>query len=372
MKTEQYNLFTHATGTQRNLTTFHYGQPGKGKKCYIQAGLHASEIPGMLVSHYLKQALDKAESENKIHGEIVLVPVANPIGLDQTLLSYQIGRFDLSSGRNFNRGFPWVLDALSSAITDKLTENETQNTLIIRQTLKNILISPNPVSELASMQQRLSWLACDADIIIDLHCDSESVVHIYTHPVHMDIARQLGGLMRAKTILYTTLQGGESFDEAHVNHWIALTEKFPDYPISPSACAGFTLELRGQANVNHTLAREDASHLLDFLRLHNILSGSKPVVPQLEYEPSPLEGTEVLYAKSPGIIVYHKQCGEMCQPGDIVVDVINPLDNQCHTYTSTTKGILFARQNRRYATTGMDLAYIAGHEPLRQGMLLSA
>jgi predicted deacylase len=76
------------------------------EKIYLQAGLHADEIPGMLVLHYLKRLLNQAERRAELRGEIILVPVANPPGLAQVVLNGGIGRFDLASGRNFNRDFP--------------------------------------------------------------------------------------------------------------------------------------------------------------------------------------------------------------------------------------------------------------------------
>lgn len=54
MKSKHHKLPEHALGGQRQITSFHFGQPGKGEKIYLQAGLHADEVPGMLVLHYLK------------------------------------------------------------------------------------------------------------------------------------------------------------------------------------------------------------------------------------------------------------------------------------------------------------------------------
>ena len=106
MKIKHYTLPEHALGGQRQLSHFHFGAPGTGEKVYLQAGLHADEIPGMLVLHYLKRLLSQAERRGELRGEIILVPVANPPGLAQVLLSGGVGRFDLASGRNFNRDFP--------------------------------------------------------------------------------------------------------------------------------------------------------------------------------------------------------------------------------------------------------------------------
>ena len=70
-------------GTQRRISSFHYG--AGQLKAYVQASLHADELPGMLVAHHLRQRLAGLEAEGQLLGEIVVVPVANPIGLGQSV-----------------------------------------------------------------------------------------------------------------------------------------------------------------------------------------------------------------------------------------------------------------------------------------------
>lgn len=88
---ETIDLPVASPGTHRSLNIIRYGTPGKGGKVYIQAGLHADEAPGFLVAHHLEQLLDSA----RVNGEIILVPVANPIGLGQWRDETLQGRFDL-------------------------------------------------------------------------------------------------------------------------------------------------------------------------------------------------------------------------------------------------------------------------------------
>ena len=40
-------------GTERHLTVHAYGDPDARPKAYLQAGLHADELPGSLVLHHL-------------------------------------------------------------------------------------------------------------------------------------------------------------------------------------------------------------------------------------------------------------------------------------------------------------------------------
>jgi predicted deacylase len=63
----QHPLTSSCLGTQRQLSSFHFGQPGSpAGKAYIQASLHADELPGMLTAWELKQALQVLEQEGKL------------------------------------------------------------------------------------------------------------------------------------------------------------------------------------------------------------------------------------------------------------------------------------------------------------------
>ena len=104
MQIQTHPLISPALGTERQLQSFHYG-PAGAQKIYVQSSLHADELPGMLVSWALRRKLAALEAAGKLRGEIVVVPVPNPIGLNQHLLGQHIGRFETYSASNFNRGF---------------------------------------------------------------------------------------------------------------------------------------------------------------------------------------------------------------------------------------------------------------------------
>ncbi|MBY0466263.1 MAG: succinylglutamate desuccinylase/aspartoacylase family protein, partial [Burkholderiales bacterium] len=92
MRVLEHPLISQSIGTQRTLTSLHFGEAGARPKVMIQASLHADELPGMLVAHHLRQHLAQAEANGELRGEVVLVPIANPIGLSQTVLHSQLGR----------------------------------------------------------------------------------------------------------------------------------------------------------------------------------------------------------------------------------------------------------------------------------------
>jgi predicted deacylase len=44
-------------------------------------------------------------NSGQLLAKVIIVPVANPIGLGQVLQASHLGRFHLGTGQNFNRGF---------------------------------------------------------------------------------------------------------------------------------------------------------------------------------------------------------------------------------------------------------------------------
>ena len=154
MKVQHHSLSV-SSGTQRELVSLHFGSAEHGKKVYIQASLHADEVPGMLVSHYLRQTLAELEASGQISAEIVLVPIANPIGLAQEVYGSAIGRFDLSNGINFNRGYQHLTPPLIAALDGKLGDSTGANVQTIRTEALAILQRWQPNSEAGQMKKVL-------------------------------------------------------------------------------------------------------------------------------------------------------------------------------------------------------------------------
>jgi uncharacterized protein len=106
MQIERHELLAAVPGMSRQIYSFHYGPPASCGKIYIQSSLHADELPGMLVLSASQATADAAlEASGALRRHIVLVPVANPLGLEQVLMDVPQGRFDNESRENFNRFF---------------------------------------------------------------------------------------------------------------------------------------------------------------------------------------------------------------------------------------------------------------------------
>ncbi|MFC4158023.1 M14 family metallopeptidase [Chitinimonas lacunae] len=372
MRIQRHSLLSPSLGTQREVVSFHYGPPNGVGKVYMQGSLHADELPGMLTLHHLRPLLQRAEDQGLLRGEVVLVPVANPIGLDQTLLYDHMGRFEAGSGENFNRRYPDFAPLIRDRLASRLGADPEENRRLIRDAMAEALLEVPPLTELESLRQVLVSLAYDADVVLDLHCDFEAVMHLYVETPYCAQAEPLMRYLGAQTVLLARGSGGHSFDEALSGVWWQLDEFFDGrFPI-PLSCLSATVELRGKADVDHVNAAEDAARLFDFLVHRGIVAGDPPPLPPARCEPTPLAGSQTLRAPQAGVVVFLRQVGERIEVGDVVAEVIDPISGLATPVQSGVGGCLFARENRRYATRGMDLCKIAGSVPFRTGYLLSA
>ena len=361
-----------AAGTRRELSVQRFGRAGSGPKAYIQAALHADELPGMLAAQYLRRIFLELEQQGALLGEVLLVPVANPVGLAQTLLGTSQGRFDLRSGQNFNRMFHNLSKNVLQRVESQLGPDAAVNTKQIRDAIRASLAELTATDELGAQRLALMRLAADADVVLDLHCDCESVLHLYTGTPLWDRAAPLAGLLGARVSLLATESGDDPFDEACARIWWDIAEMVGDrFPI-PMACLSATVELRGFADVSHELAQQDAAAIVDFLRLQGIVGGALTREVPVPAEPTPLAGCMPLTAPVAGLVVYLTQLGTQVKAGDPLIDLIDPLSGEVHQLTAPVDGLFFARENRRYVPPGTRLAKVAGRDAVRSGPLLSA
>jgi predicted deacylase len=370
MQARQHQISTPESGASYQLSSFHFGTPRQGKKVYIQAALHADEVPGMLVSQFLRTELAALEAQGKVLGEIILVPAANPLGLAQAIIGAPFGRFDLSTGTNFNRAYKHVAQDLMASLEGKLGPAADANVELVRAHARESVASWQPATDAEALKKVLLGLAIDADIVLDLHCDNEAVVHIYTGTPLADAVAPLSRLMGAHAVLLALEAGEEPFDEACSRLWWDLAAHFgPSYPI-PMACLSTTVELRGEMDVSYALAQRDANALLQFLGHSGVIDIALELLPAPLCEPTPLEGVEPIAAPHAGVLVFLKNLGERVAAGDAIADLIDPVSGKTSTLRATVPGVLFARTAHRHLLRGMAVAKIAGAKAFRTGKLL--
>lgn len=371
MHTKIHPIATEPGLAGYQLTSYHYGSAGGGKKVYIQASLHADEVPAMLVAHVLRRELERLDTEGRIRGEVILVPAANPIGLSQVVHGTPLGRFDLASGMNFNRGFRHVAEELKTALAGRLGPDAAANVAAIRAQARAAVERWESASHTDNLKKTLLALAIDADIVLDLHCDNEALLHVYTAPLLAERVKPLAALLGARAYLLSAGSGGEPFDEACSRLWWDLAAHFgPAVPIPP-ACAAVTVELRGEMDVRYDDAEQDARALLQWLAREGIVDLAQDALPAPLCAATPLEAVEPLHAPQSGVLVFLKSLGDAVKAGDAVADIVNPVSGDTATVRASRDGLLFASTAHRYLLRGMHVCKIAGTTPFRSGSLLS-
>ncbi|KAB0492731.1 succinylglutamate desuccinylase/aspartoacylase family protein [Pseudomonas vancouverensis] len=372
MRIEHHPLLSRTPCTRRELTSLHYGEPGGAGKVYLQASLHADELPGMLTLHHLRQLLDRAEARGEILGEIVLVPIANPIGLEQTLMHDAMGRFDFNSGENFNRRYPDLTALIADNLARVLTDDIEQNRQIIRHAMVEALQQMQPASEIDSLRQAQLLLAIDADFVLDLHCDAQAVLHLYGETPYWPQIEPLARYIGAEASLLADGSGAGSFDEACGQTWWRLQERFAGrFPI-PSGCVAATVELRGEAQVEHALASRDAAALYAFLQHRGVIAGTAPDMPELPRPATPFNGSLTLRAPCAGLVVFLHQPGAWIEEKQPVVHLIDPISSATQVVCSSVSGVMYMRSAIRFAAAGVELCKVAGANALEGGVTVSA
>jgi uncharacterized protein len=371
MQTQTIELINASPGQRCQLTVLRFGTAGLGPKVMIQAALHADEVPAMLVAQQLRVQLSDLEAQGQLLGEVVLVPFANPLGLAQHLLGQHQGRFDLRDGTNFNRQVPDLSDAAATALQGRLGADATINAGLVRQALRDAAAALTANDPVADLKKHLLQLAVDSDFVFDLHCDAQAVTHLYALTPQADWAAELGALLCAQAVLLATESGDSPFDEACSRPWLQLQDRFPACPI-PLGCFSTTVELRGEADTSHTLARQDAQALIEFLRRRGVVAGTPAELPRASCQPTPLAGSEPITATGAGVVVFHVAPGEQVAAGAVVADMVNVQTGEVTPIRAVSSGLLYARVATRWATPGKRLAKIAGTTLVRSGKLLSA
>lgn len=365
-------LLSPSPGTTRQLKVHRYGTPGAGPKAYFQAALHADEYPGLLVANHLIGLLDTADVEGGILGEVIVVPVANPIGLDQQMNGVHLGRYELDSGCNFNRAWPNLSEAVYQRVRDTLGDDAATNVGLIRAALTEAIDALEVHTELESLRKALLGMSMTADMVFDLHCDNDALMHLYASQRHHDLATELGCDIAAPVVLLEKDLAGSPFDACNAGLWPQLGALAGDAHPIPPACFATTVELRGRNDVHEDLASVDAAGLYRYLQRRGVVAGDPGPLPDALGQPTPLEGTDLIRAPGAGIVAYRRQIGDRVEAGEVIAELIDLLaDDPVNARTpiiSHASGLFFARMNEKLVRPGVELCKVAGSEPLAHRM----
>ena len=376
-RSDRLALPSPSPGTKRELVVHRYGEAGARPKAYLQAALHADEWPGILVLHHLGGLLDTAVAAGRVAGEIVIVPYANPIGLAQQLGGVALGRDDLGGSGNFNRNWPELAAEIDERLGERLGEDPAANVALLREALLAAVEALPRRSEVEALKAALLGLSIDADVVMDLHCDSVALLHVYANQRQEADALELARDLEAPVVLLETDPGGAPFDQANHGPWGQLGTRFGCADRLPLACFSTTVELRGRHDVDDATARRDAGNLLRYLSRRGIVEGALAAAAYEGAEATPLEGCDVIKAPAAGIVLWHAALGSRVEAGAVIGEILDPAaadPGAARTpVTTRASGVFMSHAADALVRPGEGIAKVAGREPLphrRPGQLL--
>ncbi len=354
-------------GASHDLVWYRCGDTSSGRKVYLQSALHADEHPGTMLLHHLLPMLREADERDALRAEFIVVPMVNPLGMASFSFRTHLGRYDANTGLNHNRRWPDLAGLLAPDIGGRLGNDPARNVLVIRAAVADWLAAQIPATAAQELRLAVLALAHDADIVLDLHCDSDSLMHIFTSTDLAGRLADLGAWMGAAAILTADDSGGGSFDEMLPALYRAVAVANPDRPV-PLACAAATLEYRGLADIDDATGLADAEALMGFFAGRGLVDGRDGALPRRPPPVTPLAATEIVRAGRPGLLAYRVELGERVARGQPIADII-ALDGPEAFLARTpvvagTDGLVLSRRLYKVVRRGESIAKIVGTEPL--------
>lgn len=311
------------------------GTDPKAPAAYLQAALHAGELPGTVAIDALMPLLARAEAEGRIKGSITVVPWANPVGRAQYLFGELEGRFHLPNRVNFNRDFPLI---------DK----------------PDVSLLP-PEEDLPTIDQRLKArllrLSVGHDIVLDLHCDDESTAYLYVPAVLWPAMQDCAAAMGVEAVLLWEGESGSAFEEASLQPYLDSDRARLENLVVT------TVEYRGIADVDGATAEADAAGLYRLLVTRGVITDTTVVKPgRFEGVVAPLENIDMVPAPKAGALLYDAKPGDWVKKGDRLATIVNAPGEPGGRVEifAPQDGYILTRRSHRITRKGDDLVKLVG------------
>ncbi len=309
----------------------------EGKNCdaprvYIQSSIHGAEVQGNgvilhLMDHFVK---------NPPYGTVVLVPNVNPFSINQRLGDYGYSRFDPNTGDNWNR----LYDNITCRTFSEKTFDEQ---IVIEEFLSGIsletsvadVIKKLRVEIVKRLDKRLQGqygygygygkklalqiqrMASEADIVLDLHCDTVSLPHLYAPNYAVDSAREFN----IPYIISIPEKFAGALDEASFCPWFNLVDVWNDARYAKPHVEVFTLEFGSQEVLDLEVAKKQALGIIHYL-------ATKQVCDDVGYERinsqrvCALANLHNIYAPRGGYISQFASLGKVVQAGESLLEIL--------------------------------------------------
>jgi hypothetical protein len=238
---------------------------------------------------------------------------------------------------------------------------------IVRAALNEWVESLPRITALEQWRQCVMREACGADYVFDLHCDDDSLMHIFSIPQLQENMQRLADRIGAAATLLAEDSGGGSFDEVWPAIWLRLARECPDKPL-PLPVVSCTLEYRGQFDTFDALNRPDAENLYGYFQAEGLITG-KPIGSKSRARAATdLRATEYLRAPQAGLLAYCVELGDEVSKGDRIADLLlldaeGAFEERVPLLAGTT-GQVISRATTKYVWRNANVAKIVGTEIL--------
>jgi predicted deacylase len=327
-----------SAGVEYSIPVYRFeGSDPKAPSAYLQAALHAGELPGTVAIDVLMPLLRKADAEGRIRGRITVVPWANPVGRGQQLLGEVVGRFHLGTRTNFNRDFP----LLTKADPTLLPREDGLETLDQR------------------LKVRLLGLSLGHDIILDLHCDDEGVAYLYVPKVLWPAMSDCAAALNAEAVVLWDGPSGAAFEEAHTHPHLQPGADTAGKVVT-------TVEFRGINDVDEALARQDGEGLYRFLVARGLVEDAAMTKPApFAGVAQPIENVEMVKAPKAGAILFAVKPGDRVEKGQRLATIVHrPGDPDGRIdVLAPQSGFVLTRRSHRQTRRNEDLVKLVGDQP---------
>lgn len=313
-----------ASGVKLTIPVYRLKSTTKGPNVYIQANMHGAEVQGNAVIFQLLELL----KVTRFHGEITLVPYANPVACNHKNGEYTLGRFDPVTGVNWNRMYHFNASIIAPFAEQYLHSDEDEietafKTLLQTEIANKLDHNQYGLTTGQRIAYQLQQMAHDADLVLDLHTGPISSKHLYCP----EYAQASANYFNIPHVILIPNEFDGAMDEAIFCPWWSLQIEFRRLGrVFYFNKESFTVELGSQEQIDLDLAKADAKGILSYLSYKNVLPTEQYQAEKLVRYASYLKDYNAFYSPMGGMVDYLAEFGKPLPAGEPLARILR-MDN---------------------------------------------
>jgi predicted deacylase len=355
---------TLTTGDQLTIKAHTLTGALPGPHIHIQASVHGAELQGNAVILTLMQKL----KDKPLKGSITFVPLCNPYATNTKSGAYTHGRFNPTTGDNWNRNFVDIIEKTKFDVRAFAENHLKTDWSEVKELYKNVLnelfiqyrqkrSTNNHLSDNISINLTLQQLAASADGILDLHTGPTATRYLYAAEYEKEAAKYM---FFSKVLVIPDEHGG-AMDESSFMPWIHLREAYKGLGrVIDLDIESFTMEFGSEETFNMSEASKDVESIYNYLIYKEMLDGEAKCI---ESSACLLKDYKTFYAPTGGLVDFHKTPGESYKKGEALASFYNiksldpniPIESTKSDLLATEDGIVINRIPSSSVHEGMEL-----------------